>query len=145
MTKGGTDYHDFDTTIASLRQGMPLPEDAAKHPQLAGMSQVGQVGVKYLVEVDAVDPAQTISRVAQPVLILQGESDSSVPPHHASALLQARDAARTKMKLFPHLQHFYKRVAPATEPFAAFGIATESDPGVTGAMDEWLHAPPAKE
>ena len=145
MTKGGTDYHDFDTTIASLRQGMPLPEDAAKRPQLAGMSQVGQFGVKYLVEVDAVDPAQTIGRVPQPVLILQGESDSSVPSHHASALLQARDAARTKMKLFPHLQHFYKQVEPGTEPFAAFGIATESDPEVTAAIDEWLHALPAKE
>lgn len=144
LTKGGTDYRDFDAAIALLRQGMPLPEDAAKRPQLAGMARVGQTGVKYLLEVDAVNPVQTLARVRQPVLILQGESDAAVPPHHASALFKARDAARTKMKLFPRLQHSYKQVPAGMDPFAAFGIATESDPQVTESMDAWMRALPAK-
>jgi pimeloyl-ACP methyl ester carboxylesterase len=138
ITKGGTDYSDFDTTITALRHGFPLPSDAAKRPQLAGMAMIDKAGINYLVEVDLINPAQAIARVTQPVLIVQGENDSSVPPHHAQTLLKARGGKKTELKLFPNLQHCYKHVPPGTDPMTAFGIATESDPEVSSAIDGWL-------
>jgi pimeloyl-ACP methyl ester carboxylesterase len=142
MTETGKNYSDFDGAIAALRRGDHLPADAAKRPQLAGMAWVGPAGIAYLVELDAIDPVKTISKVTQPVLILQGERDFSVPPHHAFALMKARQPANTQLKLFPNLQHCYKKV-PASiefEPSASLGLDTESDPEVSNTMDLWLRS-----
>ena len=59
------------------------------------------------------DPAKWMPRVKQPVLIVQGELDTQVPPHHAdklAAFAQARKKApRTEVTRLPSVNHLLVR------------------------------------
>ena len=136
-------YAAFDRAVAAFHAGDPAVRLDAGDPtlrSLAYVQQQGEVGVRYMVEIDSVDPAATLARVAQPVLVVQGGRDSSVPAHHASALRAARDAAGlpTETRFFPELTHFYKVAPEGMNPMAAFMLETESDPAVADAVAGWI-------
>lgn len=136
-------YRAFDRVVDAFRRGEPAPEMDASDPTLASMAYVagfGEEGVRYMVEIDAVDPAATLAQVPLPVLIVQGGRDSSVPAHHAMALRAARDAAGlpTESSFFPELTHFYKVGLDGMDPMESFLLETESDPSVADEMTGWM-------
>jgi hypothetical protein len=136
-------YAAYDRVVATLRAGGALPELDPNDPTLQSLAFVGRAGeaaVRYMVQIDAVDPVATLKRVMQPVLIVQGGRDSSVPAHHADALSTARDATGlpTELASFPDLTHFYKVAPEGIDPMAAFLLDTESDPAVSAAVDDWI-------
>lgn len=69
----------------------------------------------------AADPLATVRRVRVPLLVLNGERDENVLPHHALELASAAVAAgnrNVRLRLFPNLSHLFapsrldKTVAP---------------------------------
>jgi len=128
----------FDTAVAHLRAGRPIPETVAGDPSLSMMMSLGENGLRYITEIDAIDPAAALARVMVPVLIVQGWRDSSVRPAHADALAAAHAGLPTEIARFPELQHFYKRVPEGADPMRAFMIDDESDSKVAGAIDAWI-------
>jgi uncharacterized protein len=131
-------YAAFDTAVAHLRAGKPIPESIAKDPTLAMMVSIGENGLRYITEIDAVDPAAALARVTVPVLIVQGGRDSSVRPAHADGLAAARAGLPTEIARFAELQHFYKRMPEGADPMRAFMIDDESDPRVASSIDAWI-------
>lgn len=136
-------YAGFDAAVAALRAGGPMPSLDPADPTLASLAWIarsGEAGVRYMAEIDAVDPVATAARIGLPMLIVQGGRDTSVPAHHADAIQGAREAAGlpTRRAFFPELQHFYKRVAADADPMASFMIDTESDPAVPEAIVGWM-------
>lgn len=88
------------------------------------------------------DPARIMKDVRQPLLILQGELDTQVPPHHADALAEfararSREAAVDVVKV-PGVNHL---LVPAktgeVSEYGTLGTKEVSD-GVTSAMAAWL-------
>ncbi len=78
-----------------------------------------------------------LAKVRQPVLIVQGGRDDSVPPSHADLLRASRGNLSTEVTTFPNLTHFYK-VAPAgMSPMQSMALDTPSDPAVAEAIAEW--------
>ncbi|HEY3568138.1 MAG TPA: alpha/beta hydrolase [Thermoanaerobaculia bacterium] len=134
----GGDLTVYDDALARIRRGEPLPPDAARHPQTAMLATMDPRNLSYIREVDAVDPAPALAAVERPVLLVQGGRDGSVPEKHVHRLLEARGARPTRLALFDDLQHFYKHVEPGTDPQAAFGLATPTDPRVAEAVDRWV-------
>lgn len=140
MAPPGTvpDLRVADQAIAAVRAGQALP-DAAKHdPHAAMLANMPSPAHAYLRSVDRVDPLQAIGQVAQPVLIIQGEQDDSVPAAHAQALQHARRERPTQLRRFPGLTHFYKRAPPGLQPMASMALTDESDPAVASAMAAWM-------
>ena len=136
-------YRAFDLVVDAFRRGEPAPDMDTSDPTLASMAYVagfGEAGVRYMVEIDAVDPAATLAQVRLPVLIVQGGRDSSVPAHHAAALRAARDAAGlpTESSFFPELTHFYKVGLDGMDPMESFLLETESDPSVADEVAGWM-------
>jgi alpha-beta hydrolase superfamily lysophospholipase len=137
---GGGDLTFYDDALSRIRSGEPLPPDAAHHPQTAMLATMDPRNLSYIREVDAVDPAQALAAVDRPVLLVQGGRDGSVAEKHAHKLLESRGARPTQLSLFDDLQHFYKHAEPGTDPQAAFGLATPTDPRVAEAIDRWLRS-----
>ena len=142
-------YAAFDRVVAAYHAGDPAPPLDPTDPTLRSLAFVqrqGEAGVRYMVEIDSVDPAATLARVTQPVLLVQGGRDGSVPPHHARALRSARDAAGlpTGSRYFAELTHFYKVAPEGMDPMAAFMLETESDPAVADAVVDWMESERAR-
>jgi uncharacterized protein len=61
------------------------------------------------------DPAELMNKVKQPILIVQGELDTQVPPHHAQKLTELararKKAAPVEVLLLPKVNHL---LVPAT-------------------------------
>lgn len=138
-------YAAYDRVVATLRAGGALPELDPNDPTLQSLAFIGQAGeaaVRYMVQIDAVDPVATLRRVMQPVLIVQGGRDGSVPAHHADLLRTAREAAGlpTEFAFFPELTHMYKVAPEGMDPMTAFMLDTDSDPAVTDRMDAWIRS-----
>lgn len=136
-------YSAFDAVVAGLRRGGPAPELDPADPTLASLAFVvrqGEAGIRYMVEIDSVDPTAEAAGVRQPVLIVQGGRDDSVPRHHASALRARREAEglATEEAFFPALTHFYKVAPEGMDAMAAFMLETESDPSVAQAVADWV-------
>jgi hypothetical protein len=134
------DLSAFDEAAARIRRGEPLQPDAARQPQLAMLATLDPKALAYIREVDAVDPARSLAAVNRPVVIIQGGRDGGVPEKHAHRLAEARGTRPTTLKVFPELQHFYKRAEPDMDPQAAFSLATATDPRVAEAIDGWLRS-----
>lgn len=94
------------------------------------------------------DPAQVMPRVRQPILIVQGELDKQMPPHHGKRLLELADArkkaATSALVLLPRVNHL---LVPATTGDVT-EYATLPDKQVSAdvarAIADWLAAPGAK-
>ncbi|WP_229205963.1 S9 family peptidase [Duganella sp. Leaf126] len=98
----------FDRSVAAIRTGQTLPAEAADDPGTAMLAAMPAAAHAYLRSADRVDPVVALASVRQPVLIVQGGRDASVPVHHADALRAARMTLPTQVALFPALNHFYK-------------------------------------
>ena len=131
-------YARFDSAVAALRRGDPLPAWAATEPSTAMMAQIPANGLSYIREVDAVDPQAVYARVTVPVLIVQGGRDPSVRAQHAQALARARRDRPTETAFFPELQHMYKRAADGLDAMQSWALDSESDPDVSAAIDRWV-------
>jgi len=136
-------YRSFDLAVDAFRRGEIPPELDSTDPTLASLTYVagyGEAGVRYMVEIDAVDPVRTLVGVHQPVLIVQGGRDSSVPAHHALALRAGRDTEGlpTESAYFPDLTHFYKVGLDGLDPMETFMLETESDPSVADEIAGWI-------
>jgi dienelactone hydrolase len=92
------------------------------------------------------DPAKVMTKVKQPILIVQGALDTQVPAHHGeklSGLARARKKApAADLKTLPSLNHLF---APAKTGEVA-EYATLENPGVAPALGEaiaaWLFKEP---
>jgi pimeloyl-ACP methyl ester carboxylesterase len=77
----------------------------------------------FLISTLALDPAELIGGISQPVLILQGECDLQISVEDAKRLKSAAPAST--MVLLPRTNHVLKEVPPADR---AANIATYGDP-----------------
>ena len=93
----------------------------------------------YLIGLFSYDPAQLISAIAAPVLVLQGQRDIQVGEEDARLLAKADPRAR--LVLLPNVNHVLKTVT--TDDLAA-NVATYGDPGlplapgVVSSIEEFL-------
>jgi pimeloyl-ACP methyl ester carboxylesterase len=133
---------DFDAGVAFVRRGEAIPPDLEDRPGLRGLVGVGRFGQAYLADSDATDPADTAARITQPVLIVQGGQDGSVPPHHAERLRAVRGARPTETLFVPELTHMYKVLPDGVTGMAAFGLEGETDPRVADGIDAWIRRLP---
>lgn len=92
----------------------------------------------------AFEPAKLMNDVRQPLLIVQGERDTQVPPHHADALAAlARERKRqvaVEVARVPGVNHL---LVPATtgEVTEYASLSTQQvSPEATGAIAKWLTA-----
>ncbi len=130
----------YEQAMALVREGRPVPAELAKQLPPMGVWAMDETSKRYLREYDEIDSRKIIAVIGCPVLIVQGEEDTSVYPNNAERLFEARkeSALPTEILLFPGLQHFYKKVPAGLDPMAAFGLETESDPAVAAAISVWL-------
>jgi uncharacterized protein len=135
---------DFDAALVHVRAGQPIPDDLLSRPSIQGLKGVGLAGQAYLRDSDATDPAETAGQIRQPVLLVQGGRDSSVPRHHAERLAAARGARPTETLFVPELQHMYKPLPEGLSAFEAFGLQGETDPRVADGVDAWVRRLPPR-
>jgi fermentation-respiration switch protein FrsA (DUF1100 family) len=92
------------------------------------------------------DPAKTMDRVKQPILILQGDRDAQVKPYHADRLAELGRARKksgsTEVKHFPTLNHLF--VPAETGEVAEYStLQTRAiSPEVAGAIAAWVASVP---
>ncbi|HET7464737.1 MAG TPA: alpha/beta hydrolase [Longimicrobium sp.] len=135
---------NFDAAMAHVHRGEPIPPELIGKPGTMMLGNVDAAGWAYIRQVDAVDPAAEAARVPQPMLIVQGGSDTSVREHHAHRIAAARGDRPTEVAFFPELQHFFKPLPPGTPPMQAFALEGDTDPRVVEAIDRWGRAIPAR-
>jgi dipeptidyl aminopeptidase/acylaminoacyl peptidase len=107
----------------------------------AGDSVPGITGAAWLREFIAFDPLETIARVRQPVLVLQGAHDRQVLEHHAHAIVQSLERSgntRTALHVFPTLNHLF--LPSETGAISEYGsLEQQSLPDVLlGTLSDWL-------
>ena len=92
------------------------------------------------------DPAKTMDRVKQPILILQGDRDAQVKPYHADRLAEfgraRKKSGSTEVKHFPTLNHLF--VPAETGEVAEYStLQTRAiSPEVAGAIAAWVASVP---
>ena len=133
--------------IELVRRGEPIPQALVQGPGMGigALASMPEEGRRYMRDVDATDPIHLAREMKQPVLIVQGGKDTSVPTHHAEALraaLLARESgeARTTYEFVPDVSHMYKVVPPHISGPEAFGYPGETDARVVDAIDRWVRA-----
>jgi pimeloyl-ACP methyl ester carboxylesterase len=131
------DLYDFDHLVIEIRAGRPVPEQARSNPLTAMLASMPPPAIDYLVSADRVDPMLVIAEVRQPVLIVQGGRDASVPAAHADRLKDVRKDLPTQTAFFPTLTHFYKTAPEGLPPMQSMSLTTDSDPAVADAMLAW--------
>jgi pimeloyl-ACP methyl ester carboxylesterase len=88
------------------------------------------------------DPIKTMKDVRQPILIVQGELDTQVPPHHADKLAEAARARKRKAGVdivkVPGVNHLL--VPAKTGEVTEYGTLSDNkvSPAVTSAISLWL-------
>lgn len=131
------------------RAGLPLTDEIKADPTMSFFAQSwdsdspeAEQGRQYMRDYDAIDPCEEIAKVPCPVLIVQGELDSSgVIADNGERLYQARHAGRpdaTAKAFFPDLQHFYKHARPGMNSYESMLLDGETDEGVADAISAWL-------
>lgn len=89
------------------------------------------------------DPAALMPRVKQPILIVQGDRDTQVPPHHADKLAglaraRKKDAGGVDVVVVPGVNHLLVPAATGdVREYPELKVKTVS-PDVTTAIVEWL-------
>ena len=127
----------FDTAVAAFRAGRALPTGLAANPQTMMLASMPPAAIAYLNSVDREDVLKAVAGVRQPLLIVQGGRDFSVPPRHADALAHARNGLPTERAFFPGLTHFYKQAPDDIPPMQAMALTSESHPAVADAIARW--------
>ena len=82
-------------------------------------------------------PRTVLPRVRCPVLILQGDADHLVRPHHAAeaaAVIERGGNRQVTLRTFPGLSHVFNRRAPGV---TASPDAARVDPTVAGTLARW--------
>jgi uncharacterized protein len=92
----------------------------------------------------AFDPSKVVAEVRQPILIVQGERDTQVPPHHAGkldAMARARKKGRgQELVQIPGVNHlFVKATTGEVSEYATLPDKTIT-PGLGEALVKWLPA-----
>ena len=88
------------------------------------------------------DPAKVMSKVKQPILILQGDLDKQVPPHHADRLAEMararKKAAEVEVIHLPGVNHLF--VKAETGEVSEYGSLAEKKivPELADKIAEWL-------
>lgn len=134
---GPPDMSAYDRAVSAIRRGAALPPDLAQDPRTAMMTTMPPAALAYLASVDRVDPLAAVARVRQPMLIVQGGRDASVPAAHADRLRSARVNLPTELARFPTLTHMYKQAPEGLPPMQAMALDTDCDPAVAGAVAAW--------
>lgn len=127
----------YDRAVAAIRQGLPLPPELARDPQTAMLATMPPAALAYIASVDRIDPLTAVAAVRQPMLIVQGNRDFSVPAEHAERLRAARANLTTEVALFPTLTHMYKVAPEGLAPMQSMALDTDSDPAVAAAIVAW--------
>lgn len=131
--------------IEYVRRGEPVPPELGEGPGMGirALVSMPDEGRRYMREVDATDPLELARRMTQPVLVVQGGNDFSVPAHHGEALRDAlrgrpNGASRTTYLFVPGVTHMFKVVPPEVGGPEAFGYPGETDARVADGVDEWI-------
>ena len=137
----------LDAVIACIRRGEAVPPALATGPGMGAtaLAQMPDEARRYMRETDATDPLELARALVQPVLIVQGGRDDSVPEHHGEAL---RDALRhrhdgerdTRYVYLPEVSHMFKLVPSGTPREQAFGYPGPTDARVADAVDHWIRS-----
>jgi hypothetical protein len=94
------------------------------------------------------DPTETMPRIKQPVLVVHGELDKQVPPHHAKLLIELANARKkappATLALLPGLNHLL--VPAKTGDIGEYASLPEKriSPQVARTIADWLAAPGSK-
>ncbi len=94
------------------------------------------------------DPAEVMPRVRQPVLIIQGELDKQVPPHHATRLAEMATARKkappAELSLLPKVNHIL--AVATTGDITEYPSLPDKQisPDVARRIADWLAAPSIK-
>jgi fermentation-respiration switch protein FrsA (DUF1100 family) len=94
------------------------------------------------------DPAETMPRIKQPVLVVHGELDKQVPPHHARLLIDLANARKkappATLALLPGLNHLL--VPAKTGDIGEYASLQDKriGPEVARTLADWLAAPGSK-
>ncbi|MFN8582002.1 MAG: alpha/beta hydrolase [Gemmatimonadaceae bacterium] len=130
---------DIAAAVEHVRRGDMIPSDLAAKPAARALGAMDAVALAYMRDCDATDPTVLASHITQPVLIVQGGRDGSVPTHHGERLRDARTGPTT-YEYVAELQHMFKALPEGTPPMAAFGLAGETDPRAVDAIDRWIRS-----
>lgn len=90
------------------------------------------------------DPAKTMKKIKQPILIVQGDLDKQILPHHAdqlAALASARKKVRAAEAVHvPGVNHLL--VPAVTGEVSEYGSLSDKaiSPAIVKTMADWLHA-----
>jgi fermentation-respiration switch protein FrsA (DUF1100 family) len=140
----------LDAVIAHVRRGEPVPAALATGPGMGAtaLASMPDDARRYMRESDATDPRALAAALPQPVFVVQGGNDSSVPPHHAQALMEALRSRPTgsgaaEYLFVPGLTHMFKIVPPEVTGPEAFGYPGETDARVADGIDQWIRRLPS--
>jgi pimeloyl-ACP methyl ester carboxylesterase len=130
----------FKESFRYIRDGRPVPEEIRDQFPPYAIQVMPPQALEYLRDYDRLNPAEAISKLVIPVLIVQGGRDLSVLPENADRLAAGFQGKSTSVSraFFPELNHFYKFVPPGTPPHLNFGLETDTDERVAQAISNWL-------
>lgn len=120
LASGTSQNASCGAIIDALAAGGRIAADQLD-PSLAGLFPDAVQG--FLISAFALNPAELVSKIKSPVLILQGSRDIQVSVADARALHQANPNAR--LVLLPDVNHVLKRVTTdnTSENIATYGDA----------------------
>jgi fermentation-respiration switch protein FrsA (DUF1100 family) len=133
-------FEIYKESFRYIRKGLPAPEKTRKLFPPFAIQNMPPQALAYLQDYDRLDPAEAVSRIDLPVLVVQGGSDTSVPAENATRLKTAAEKKSVDVSLafFPNLNHFYKFVPSDTPSHVNFTLETETDIKVARAIADWL-------
>jgi len=137
--------HRLDVAIDCIRRGAPIPAELATGSPMGvgALASMPDESRRYMRDVDATDPKELATRMAQPTLVVQGGNDGSVPVHHGETLRdillsRADGPARTTYLFVPEVTHMFKLVPPGVTGPELFGYPGETDLRVADGIDRWI-------
>jgi uncharacterized protein len=134
----------LERIVARIRNGDPIPaelrEQAGDSVGAGALVNMPPEAIAYMRDCDETDPVATIASYEKPVLIVQGDTDPSVPAHHAAKLRDGRGARPTSYHLLAGVQHMYKPVRPGPLSMELFGAPGPTDLRVAAAVDHFVRS-----
>lgn len=129
--------------IEHIRRGEAVPPELGRGSGMGAgaLASMPEEGRRYMRDVDATDPTRLAREMPQPVLVVQGGNDTSVPTHHGERLRDAA-GARASYLFVPDVTHMFKVVPPEATLAESFGYPGPTDPRVSDGIDRWIRALP---